>query len=82
MEDPIALANFSLAETDAEQTIFKLLDSQENSGRKLVKPLAIYAVYFTVWFDDNELIFSPDVYHRDQFVAEWLSLRLKNIYTR
>jgi len=82
VEDPIALANFSLAETDAEQTIFKLLDSQENSGRKLVKPLAIYAVYFTVWFDDNELIFSPDVYHRDQFVAEWLSLRLKNIYTR
>ena len=72
VEDPIALANFSLVEDNSQQTVLDMIISKENRGLKLTKSLPIYAVYFTVWVEDNEVIFSPDVYDRDQRIAELL----------
>ena len=38
----------------------------------LHESLPVYAVYFTVWVADGEVRFSPDVYDRDQHMAELL----------
>ncbi len=72
VEDPIALANFSLADRYKPKTILEMIESKENRGRKVTKSLSIYAVYFTVWMDDNEVNFSPDVYQRDKRMAKSL----------
>jgi murein L,D-transpeptidase YcbB/YkuD len=72
VENPIALANFSLADRYQPKTILELIESKENRGRKVTKPLSVYAVYFTVWMRDNEVHFSPDVYQRDQRMAKSL----------
>jgi len=72
VEDPIALASFSLVDDNSEQTVLDMIASNENLGLKLTESLPIYAVYFTVWIDDGEVIFSPDVYERDQRMAELL----------
>ena len=65
VEKPIELANFSLAGTLKPQRIIDMIDSKKNRGRVIAEPLPIYAVYLTVWLDDNEIILSPDVYQRD-----------------
>ncbi|MFW5450172.1 MAG: murein L,D-transpeptidase [Methylophagaceae bacterium] len=72
VEDPIALAHFSLAENNSQQSVLDIITSNKNRGQKLPKPLSIYATYFTVWLDDNNVRFSPDVYQRDQQLAELL----------
>ncbi|MBL1320750.1 MAG: L,D-transpeptidase family protein [Methylophaga sp.] len=72
VEDPIALANFSLADRYQPKTILEMIESKENRGRKVTKSLSVYAVYFTVWMDDNEVKFSPDVYQRDERMAKHL----------
>jgi len=72
VEDPIALANFSLAKPTAQQTIIDMIDSKKNRGLKLQTPLSIYAVYFTVSIDGDDVIFSPDVYQRDERMAKLL----------
>ncbi|NQZ53040.1 MAG: L,D-transpeptidase family protein [Piscirickettsiaceae bacterium] len=72
VEDPIALANFSLVENNPQQSVLDIIASHENRGQKLSNPLSIYAVYFTVWLDGNEVRFSPDVYGRDARIAELL----------
>ena len=72
VEDPIALANFSLAKPTAQETIMNMLESKKNRGLKLSEPLSIYAVYFTVWIDGNDVKFSPDVYQRDERIAKLL----------
>jgi murein L,D-transpeptidase YcbB/YkuD len=72
VEDPIALANFSLADRYKPKTILEMIESKENRGRKVTKSLSVYAVYFTVWMDDNEVNFSPDVYQRDERMAKHL----------
>jgi len=72
VEDPIALANFSLAKPTAKQTISDMIDSKQNRGLKLQTPLSLYAVYFTVSIDGDDVIFSPDVYQRDERMAKLL----------
>jgi len=72
VEDPIALANFSMAKPSAQQTILELIESKQNRGLKLKKPLSIYAVYFTVWVDGDDVNFSPDIYQRDERMAKLL----------
>jgi len=72
VEDPIALANFSMAKPMADQTILDIIDSKENQGVRLGDPLSIYAVYFTVSIDGDNVIFSQDVYHRDERIAKLL----------
>ncbi|PHS25765.1 MAG: murein L,D-transpeptidase [Methylophaga sp.] len=70
VEDPIALANFSLADRYQPKTILEMIESKKNRGRKVTKSLSVYAVYFTVWIDDNGVNFSPDIYQRDQRMAK------------
>ena len=72
VEDPLALASFSLSKPTAQQTIMDSLESKENRGMKLSNPLSLYVVYFTVWLDDDGVKFSPDVYLRDKRIAELL----------
>lgn len=72
VEDPLALANFSLANRYQPKTILEMIESKENKGRRVTKLLSVYAVYFTVWMGNNEVHFSPDIYQRDKRMAESL----------
>jgi murein L,D-transpeptidase YcbB/YkuD len=71
VEDPIALAEFSLNATATEK-IIALINSKENKGRRVTNLLAIYAVYFTVSIDQDQIRFSPDTYQRDKRMADLL----------
>jgi len=72
VEDPYALADFSLKEHTVHQSLQDYFDSDKNYRTKLDKPLAVYAVYSTVWSDDGNLVFSPDNYKRDKRMAKFL----------
>lgn len=72
VEDPYALADFSLADSAASQLIQQLDDNNENSARHLAKPLPVYAIYSTVWPDKNGINFAKDNYLRDQSIAKHL----------
>jgi len=72
VEDPLALANFSLTGIHNQQTISNILSSSKNYTTKLKEPLYVYAVYVTVWLNGNEVMFSPDSYQRDQKMAKYL----------
>lgn len=72
VEDPLALANFSLGGIHNHQAIADMISSNKNYTTRLKDPLSVYAVYVTVWPDENEIIFSPDSYRRDQRMAEYL----------
>lgn len=72
VEDPVALANFSLTNGNTEQPPEEILSTQDVFETKLDQPLAVYAIYSTVWFNGNELTFSPDSYRRDQKMAKYL----------
>ena len=71
VEDPIALANFSLTTTPKER-VLELIENKENKGLKLRKSLSLYAVYFTVWSEKGEVYFSPDLYQRNQLLSKLL----------
>lgn len=70
VEDPIALANFSLANNLQKNTIIGMIENKKNRGRRISDTLPIYAAYFTVWLNDNEINFSPDIYQRDKRMAK------------
>lgn len=72
VEDPLGFANFSLADGKTHQTLLDILLSKENKGMKLAEPLSIYVVYFTVSIDEDDVIFSPDTYERDQNIIKKL----------
>ena len=72
VEDPLALANFSLSGIYNQQTISDIFSSNKNHTTILKEPLSVYAVYVTVWLNENEVMFSPDSYQRDQKMAEYL----------
>lgn len=72
VEEPLALANFSLGGIHNQQTIADIISSNENHTTILKDPLYVYAVYVTVWPNENEIIFSPDSYKRDKRMAEHL----------
>jgi murein L,D-transpeptidase YcbB/YkuD len=72
VEDPLALANFSLSSKIAQQSLEEILNTEDVHEAKLEQPLAVYAIYSTVWFNGSELTFSPDSYHRDRKMAEYL----------
>ena len=71
VEDPYALANFSLGDT---KTLQPLVGNSSNTGYQTIleQPVSVYLVYTTVWLDGNEIIFSPDRYQRDQKIAKYL----------
>ena len=72
VEDPLALAGFSLSRNSMQQPLLDMISSNESYSTKLEQPLSVYAVYATVWLDGNEIMFSPDSYQRDQKMAQYL----------
>lgn len=72
VQDPIALANFTLDNSESDQTVLNTIASNQNRGQKLVKPLKIYVVYITASVIEGELYFFRDVYHRDKQIANIL----------
>ena len=71
VQDPVALADFTLSNTP-EEKIIAILKSNNNKGLLIDNPLQIYAVYFTVSIDNDHVRFSPDIYKRDQHMAKLL----------
>jgi len=72
VEDPLALASFSLSRNSRQQPLLDIISSNENYSAKLEQPLSVYAIYATVWLNGNEVMFSPDSYRRDQRMAKYL----------
>ena len=72
VEDPYALAEFSLNEKNIHQSLLDYPESNESYSTKLDQPLSVYAIYATVWLNGDELIFSPDNYKRDMKMAKYL----------
>jgi len=72
VEDPFALAGFSLSENDSHQPLLEQIEKDESYSTRLNRPLSVYAIYFTVWLNGDELIFSPDNYKRDLKMAQYL----------
>ena len=72
VEDPLALAGFSLSSNNMQQPLLDIISSNENYSEKLEQPLSVYVIYATVWLNGNELMFSPDSYQRDQRMAKYL----------
>lgn len=72
VEDPLALAGFSLGENSMPEPLQDIISSNENYSAKLERPLSVYAIYSTVWLNGNEIVFSPDSYQRDQRMVKYL----------
>jgi murein L,D-transpeptidase YcbB/YkuD len=72
VEDPVALANFSLDGDDNQQHLLDTISSNKSSITELEKPVMVYAIYSTTWFDGKQVIFSHDNYQRDQKIAQFL----------
>ncbi len=71
VENPLALAGFSLSRNRIQQPLLDLISSNERFSAKLEQPLSVYAIYATVWLNGNEVMFSPDSYQRDQRMAKY-----------
>lgn len=72
VEDPLALANFSMTSARTGESLQDILDSEDVYSATLEQPLSVYAIYATVWLDGDELTFSPDSYDRDKKMAKYL----------
>ncbi|HHJ35067.1 MAG TPA: murein L,D-transpeptidase [Gammaproteobacteria bacterium] len=72
VEDPFALADFSLRGNNTHQPLLDSIEDDKSYSTKLDQPLSVYAIYRTVWSSNGEIIFSPDSYHRDQRMAQYL----------
>ncbi len=72
VEDPLALADFSLGHSRQTLPITELIKSEERHSTKLDQPVSVYAVYATVWQDGENVVFSPDNYGRDKRMARYL----------
>lgn len=72
VEDPLALAVFSLNQPDSAQLIDRVLASRKNTGHILETPLPVYAVYQTAWSENGEIRFAEDHYGRDARMAKFL----------
>lgn len=72
VEEPLALAEFSINRNDARDYVISKIESGRNLGEKLETRLPVYAVYFTVWPYDSEVFFSSDPYKRDQRMVKHL----------
>jgi len=72
VEDPDALALFSLANSPQQSSINDAIASGENHWHKLKQPINVYTTYFTAWADKDGFIFAPDSYKRDHHHAKHL----------
>lgn len=71
--DPVGLAEFSLAQATPRSNIIERIESERNQGLVLKQPVSIFAAYFTVSFQGDDVLFLPDVYRRDKRM-------IKNLY--
>jgi murein L,D-transpeptidase YcbB/YkuD len=72
LEDPVALAHFSLASNLQHFSIDEAVASGENQWLKLPQPVNVYTTYFTAWANEDGFIFAPDSYKRDLIDAKRL----------
>lgn len=72
VEEPLALASFSLSRNSRQYPILDIISSNESYSAELEQPLSVYAIYATVWLNGNEVTFSPDSYRRDQKMSNYL----------
>ncbi len=72
VEDPLALADFSMRDNHRQQPITEIINSEESFTTALEQPLSVYAVYSTVWLNGNAVTFSPDSYGRDKRMISYL----------
>lgn len=72
IEDPIALASFSLANNSPPFSLEDVLADGENQWHKLIQPINVYTTYFTVWANKDGFIFAPDNYKRDLVDPKYL----------
>jgi len=72
VEDPLALAAFSLIQPDSSLLIDRILASRQNTGQMLKTPLPVYAIYQTAWSENGEIRFADDHYGRDARMAKFL----------
>lgn len=73
VEQPLELAAFSLNRSEDRQSVLDRIASGRNQGERLKTPLPVYAVYFTAWPHQDEVLFSADPYRRDQKMFKFLS---------
>ena len=72
VEDPNALAAFSLANAPPQSSIINAIANGNNHWHKLKKPIKVYTTYFTAWADKDGFIFAPDSYKRDHYRSKHL----------
>ena len=72
VEDPISLASFTLNKPSQQHIIQQNIDSEQNRGLKLQQSVNIFVAYFTVSPEDNQVVFSQDIYQRDQRMIKLL----------
>ena len=72
VEDPFALADFSMNGSGEIKTLRSIVHSNESIIAELKQPVSVYAIYATVWFQGDEIVFSPDSYKRDQVMAKYI----------
>ena len=72
VEQPMALAEFSLNGDVDHDSLAEKIASGQNQGVQLKQPLAVYAVYFTVWPQEGDVYFSDDPYKRDAKFLKYL----------
>ena len=76
LQDPLQLATFLLARNPGWDVprILAAIASGQTREVKLAKTLPIYLLYLTAWVGpDNTVHFYPDVYARDQVIADCVS---------
>lgn len=67
VENPLGLAEFALGQP--AESVAKRIASRKNQTRFLKEPLPVYIVYLTTWTDEQGIRFAPDIYKRDQLMA-------------
>lgn len=66
VEQPLMLADFIIADPQKRQVVTRGIASEKNGGLKLNPLTMLYVMYITVAVSDNQVVFSPDHYQRDQ----------------
>ncbi len=68
VENPLALAEFALQQP--AEGVAKRIASRRNKTQFLKEPIPVYLVYLTAWSDAQGIRFTPDIYKRDELMAE------------
>ncbi len=72
VEQPLMLADFIIEDPQKQQVVTRGIASKKNGGLKLNPLTTLYVMYITVAVSDNQVVFSPDHYQRDQRMIKHL----------